>query len=142
MAVSKKPRKRKPQKRGGINKTLKDFKKMNSKEQFLSMYQDLDKITNDLSTLLDHIYTIKEPLSNEHQSLIEQAKEKRTLARSASVELFEKHYQIQKRKEEDENFTDADENLEYCLLGTDIFEHHNNLLSCYELLQPVVANLK
>ena len=51
MAKSSKPRKRKPQKK------RKEFKKMNPREQFLSMYQDLDKVANDLSQLLDIIPT-------------------------------------------------------------------------------------
>lgn len=142
MAVSKKPRKRKIQKRGKISKTLKDFKKMNSKEQFLSLHQDLDKVMVDLFELLDLINQTKEPLVEQHKTIVENIKEKLTSARSFSLEIFDKHVKIQERKNNEKDFTVADENMEYCLIGSDVFEQTNILMTCFEELQTVVSALK
>ena len=135
MAKSSKPRKRKPQKK------RKEFKKMNPREQFLSMYQDLDKVANDLSQLLDILPTTETGQSEQHQATIQLARTKLIESRSASVELFNKHLDIQQRFEQ-KLISKEDENLEYCLLGSDIYDHTANLTEAFGLLEPIVAEMK
>ena len=135
MAKSSKPRKRKPQKKH------KEFKKMNPREQFLSMYQDLDKVANDLSQLLDILPTTEAGQSEQHQTTIQLARTKLIESRSASVELFNKHLDIQQRFEQ-KLISKEDENLEYCLLGSDIYDHTANLTEAFGLLEPIVAEMK
>lgn len=135
MAKSSKPRKRKPQKK------RKEFKKMNPREQFLSMYQDLDKVANDLSQLLDIIPTTDVGKSEQHQATIQLVRTKLIESRNASVELFNQHLNIQQRFEQ-KLISKEDENLEYCLLGSDIYDHTANLTEAFGLLEPIVAEMK